>query len=130
MDIDINPLAVGLSAASMFVIGGAWYSAVFAKAWQRHAGVTDEQLRSNTARVFVGAALLSLLAATSLAAFVGSESAGAGAVIGAITGVTFAAVSYAIVAIFERRPSALVLINAGYLVVAFTVMGLIDGAIQ
>ena len=46
MELVLNPLAVAAAAASTFILGGLWYSLLFAKPWQRAAGVTDEQLKS------------------------------------------------------------------------------------
>ena len=39
----VNWLAVIAAALSSFVLGGVWYSALFAKVWQREAGLSDEQ---------------------------------------------------------------------------------------
>ncbi len=44
MELNINWLAVLLAALAGFIVGGLWYSVLFAKVWQREAGVTDEQL--------------------------------------------------------------------------------------
>ena len=41
----VNWLAVLAAALSSFVLGGLWYSALFAKAWQAAAGVSDEAMR-------------------------------------------------------------------------------------
>ena len=51
---EVNWLAVIAAAVSAFVVGGIWYSpAMFLKAWQRGAGLSDEQLRSgNVAAIF------------------------------------------------------------------------------
>lgn len=129
-DIVLSPLAVGLAALSMFVIGGVWYSALFAKPWQRAAGVSDAQLGSGAARVFIGSALLALVAAASLAAFIGSASVAFGATVGAVAGATYVGAFVGIVYLFERRPLAHAAINVGYAVVSFAVMGAIIGALQ
>ena len=43
---EVNWLAVLTAAISSFLLGGLWYSpALFFKAWQRSAGLTDEQLQ-------------------------------------------------------------------------------------
>ena len=126
----ISFLAVGLAALSMFLIGGVWYSALFPKAWQRAAGVSDEALRSGAARVFIGSFVLAVVIAGSLAAFIGSESVVFGTVVGAVAGLTFFAAPLGIVYLFERRSLALFAINGGYGVVSFTAMGLIIGALQ
>lgn len=130
MEGTISPLAVGLAALSTFVLGGAWYSFLFAKPWQRAAGVTDEQLAKGAPRIFGGAAVLALIMAASLAAFIGAEGIVFGLLAGLATGVTFVAAAFGINYLFERRSLRLFGINAGYNIVAFALMGLIIGALQ
>lgn len=130
MDLALNPLAIALAALSTFVIGGLWYSLLFAKQWQRLAGVTDEQLRSGAPRIFIGALLLSIVMAVSLAAFIGSAGLGFGLFAGLASGLTFVAAAFGINYLFERRSIGLFAINASYNVIAFTVMGLILGTMQ
>jgi hypothetical protein len=129
-EVMLNPLAVVIAALSMFLLGGLWYSVLFAKPWQRAAGVSDEALRGGAIRVFAVAAVLALVAAASLAAFIGEESVAFGASVGAITGLTFAAAFMGIVYAFERRTLLHAAINGGYAVVAFAAMGAIIGALQ
>lgn len=130
MELSLNPLAVALAALSMFVIGGVWYSLLFAKPWQRAVGLSDEQLRAGVARVFIGSALLAVIVALSLAAFIGRQGAVFGTVAGLAAGLTFVAAALGITYLFERRPVALFAIDASYHVVAFTAMGAIIGALQ
>ena len=54
-----------IAALSAFVLGGLWYSPLlFGKAWQREAGLSDEQLAgANRARIFIVSFLLCLVAA-------------------------------------------------------------------
>jgi len=85
MDAPLNWLAVLLAAASTFVIGGLWYSLLFAGPWQRAAGLSDEQLKTGSARIFIGSFLL----AASLAAFIGD----AGLVFGVFAGAAAEAVA-------------------------------------
>ena len=51
---EINYVAVLVAAVGSFLLGGLWYSpALFGKAWQREAGLSDEQLKSgNMGRIF------------------------------------------------------------------------------
>ena len=65
----VNYLAtVVLAALSGFVLGGLWYSLLFAKVWMRLAGQSEELLKSgNRAVIFGGAFLLNLVAALVLA---------------------------------------------------------------
>ncbi|ASD23052.1 MULTISPECIES: DUF1761 domain-containing protein [Cryobacterium] len=130
MDVSFNWLAVALAALSSFVIGGLWYSVVFARPWQRAAGVTDEQLKHGTARVFIGSAILAIVMAISLAAFIGSNGPGFGTFAGFATGSTFVAAAFGVNYLFERRSLVLFAINGSYNVVSFTVMGAIIGLLQ
>jgi hypothetical protein len=115
---------------STFLIGGLWYSLLLAKPWQRAAGVTDEQLRGGTARVFIGSFLLAAVMAVSLAAFIGDSGLGFGLFAGSAAGVTWVAAALGINYLFERRSLALFAINAGYNVITFALMGAIIGAMQ
>jgi hypothetical protein len=42
----INWLAVVLATLAFFAVGAIWYTALFAKVWQREVGLSDEQLTS------------------------------------------------------------------------------------
>lgn len=130
MELALNPLAIAAAAASTFVLGGLWYSLLFAKPWQRAAGVTDEQLKSGAPRIFIGSALIAIVMAVSLAAFIGGAGVGFGLFAGLASGLTFVAAAFGINYLFERRSLKLWAINAGYNVIAFTVMGVIIGALQ
>jgi Protein of unknown function (DUF1761) len=127
---DLSPLAILLAAASTFVLGGVWYSALFARVWQRAAGVTDEQLRTGSARIFAGSAVLSLVMAATLAAFIGDEGAAFGTAAGLAAGVGWVSCAIGILHLFERRSPALFAVDAGYFTVAFAAMGAIIGALQ
>lgn len=130
MELALNPLAIAAAAASTFVLGGLWYSLFFAKPWQRAAGVTDEQLKSGAPRIFIGSALIAIVMAASLAAFIGSAGTSFGLFAGLASGLTFVAAAFGINYLFERKPLKLWAINAGYNVIAFTLMGVIIGALQ
>lgn len=127
---DVSPLAVLVAAASTFLLGGLWYSALFARVWQRASGVSDEQLRGGAARIFAGAAALSLVMAFTLAAFIGAEGTAFGTAAGLAAGVGWVACAIGILCLFERRSPLLFVIDAGYFTVAFTAMGAIIGALQ
>jgi hypothetical protein len=130
MDIIVNPLAVVLAALASFLVGGLWYSVLWAKPWQRAAGVADEQLRSGAARVFIGSFLLALVMAAGLAAFIGAEGLVFGTLAGLAAGLLWVAAAFGINYLFERRSIALWAINAGYNVITFTAMGAIIGGVQ
>lgn len=129
--MEINWLAVFAAAASSFILGGLWYSALFAKQWQTAAGVTDEQIKNgNMALIFGGSFVLALIASASFAFFLGSEmDAMTGALYGFTAGLCWVAASFGINYLFERKNLTLFLINGGYHTLQFTLIGLILGAL-
>jgi hypothetical protein len=126
---DVNWLAVLAAAISAFLLGGLWYSpALFGKAWQRGAGLTDEQLKGgNPGKIYGGAFVLSLVAAATFAMFLGKLPVGTATAYGFCAGLTWVAASFGINYLFERRPFGLLLVNGGYHTLQFTLYGLILG---
>jgi hypothetical protein len=126
---NINYLAVLAAAVSSFVIGGVWYSPLmFARAWQREAGLTDEQVRAGAGKALIGGFVLQLVIATNLGMFLGRHAGiawGTGA--GALAGIGWAAASLATIFLFERRSTMLIVIDGSYLAVSYAVMGAIIG---
>jgi hypothetical protein len=126
--MELNYWAVLLASLSTFLLGGIWYSpAVFGKAWMRENGFTEEGMKnSNMVKIFGLALVLALISAVNLAMFLGPEK---DVVMGAVWGfaagfgwvATFVGTHY----LFERKSFTLFLINAGYSVVALTIMGVI-----
>jgi len=129
--IRIHYGAVAAAALVGFVIGGAWYSPIlFARVWMREAGISEAQTRSaNMARVFGLSLVCSVVMALNLAAFIGQKaSLGFGLFAGAATGLGWVAMSLGVIYLFEQRSLKLWLVNSGYQVVNYTVMGGIIGA--
>jgi len=129
----VNLIAVLLCGVASLVLGGLWYSPMlFAKAWQRDAGLSDEQAKSgNMAMIFGLTFVLSLIAAYVFGMFLGNSMPLAGAVgAGFSAGLCWVAASFGINYLFERRPFSLWLINGGYHTLQFTVFGLILGLIR
>jgi len=125
----VNYLAVLLAALSAFLLGGLWYSLLFAKPWARLTGQSEERLKSgNPALVFGGAFLLNLVAAYVLAMFVGGTGLKFSTFAGFSVGLCWVATALGIGYLFERRPLGLWLINGGYVTLQFTAMGAIIGA--
>ncbi|MEJ0087586.1 MAG: DUF1761 domain-containing protein [Pseudomonadota bacterium] len=125
---EINYLAVVAAAVACFLLGGLWYSPVlFGKAWQREAGLSDEQVRSGSAAVRLGATLvLALLAAWNFANFLGPRpNVIFGTAVGFSAGLLWVAGSFGINYLFERRSFKLFLINGGYHTLQFTIIGLV-----
>ena len=128
---EINFWAVLVSAALTFVIGSLWYSPVmFAKPWMKELGLTPEGMsNSSMVKIFSLAFLLMLIIAFNLAAFIGPESdLQFGTMAGALAGIGWVATAMGVNYLFERKSFRFWLINAGYMVVSFTLMGAILGA--
>jgi hypothetical protein len=130
MDLSqINYLAVGVAALSSFLIGGLWYSPIlFAKAWMRETGLSEEQLGKNMGRTFAIAFALSVLIAFNLAAFLGPEANWSWGMTAGVLAAVWVGGSMAITFAFEQRSVILTLIDSGYHLVTYAVMGGILGA--
>lgn len=127
----LNIWAVLVAALSTFLIGGLWYSpAVFGKLWMRENGFTEESLQGgNMVRIFGLTFFLALIAAINLAMFLGAENRPEmGALWGFAAGFGWVATFIGTHYLFERRSFSLFLINAGYSIVALTLMGVILAA--
>lgn len=124
----LNIWAVLVAALSTFLIGGFWYSpAAFGKVWMRENGFTEESLKkSNMIKIFGLSFVLALIAAVNLAMFMGPEDKiEMGALWGFLAGFGWVATFVGTHYLFERKSFTLFLINAGYSIVALTVMGVI-----
>ena len=125
---EVNYLAVIAAAVATFALGGLWYSpALFGKAWQREAGVTEDKMKSaNMPLIFGLTFVLALIAAWVFALFLGPRppmALGLGA--GFSAGLCWVAASLGINYLFERKSLKLWLINGGYHTLQFTIIGLI-----
>lgn len=128
-----NIAAIFVAALMGFALGGLWYSPLlFAKAWMREAGLSEQQVReAPMGRVFGLAGVASLVMAFNLAAFIGPKaSLGFGLFAGAAAGIGWVAMSLGVIYLFEQRSLKLWLINSGYQVLAYTLMGGLIGVWQ
>jgi fluoride ion exporter CrcB/FEX len=130
MPVHVNWLAILVAALAGFVVGGVWYGPLFSKVWMRESGVNPEKARAaNKAKLFGTVFVLNLIAAFSLAMFIGENATWKfGLFAGFMTGLTFVSTALGVIYLFEARSLRLWLINAGYQVVIFSVMGAILGA--
>jgi hypothetical protein len=128
----INWFAVLAASISTFVLGGLWYSpALFGRAWMNENNLNDAALaKSNMAKIFGLSFVFAVIMAANLAAFLAEPKTTAswGATAGFLAGFGWVTLGIATIALFERRSAKYVLINGGYMTVAFVVMGLIIGA--
>ncbi len=127
---DFNWLAIIVATGTAFALGGAWYAkGLFGAAWMQDVGLTEESAKNaNMPKTFGGAFVLQLVAAMTLAIFLGPESTWlSGVHTGLVIGIGFLATAYGVTYLFEQRPLRLFMINAGYNVVLLAIMGAIIG---
>ena len=128
----VDWIAVIAATIAAFVLGAAWYSkALFGNAWMREVGLTEEAINSaNMGKMFGGTFVLQILAAIALSAFLGESSNWMeGLHTGLWIGLFWVATAYGVTYLFEQRPFRLWLINAGYYVVLYALMGTIIGTL-
>ena len=126
----INWLGVIVAALSTLFVGGLWYSPlIFGKKWMTSNGFSEEDLKKGSAiKVLGGTFILAFFAAFSLAMFIGPNSNPSfAATAGFMVGFFWIAAAFGIVYLFEKRSFKHFMINAGYFIVSFTIMGLILG---
>ena len=128
----INYLAVLVAALSTFILGGLWYSPMlFGKAWMHANNFTEADLQTfSKARMFGWSFVFALVMALNLAMFLADPKTDVvwGMTAGVLAGLGWVAMAVAIIGLFENRSWKHILINGGYVTVAFTLMGAILGA--
>lgn len=132
MDLSaINWLAVFISALAFFGLGAIWYGPLFGNAWQRAVGLSGEELKDQMSKVFAASMVMALVISTGMAVFFRSgwapaeTGAMAGATMGMMLGIFFILPSTAMNYIFARRPISLILIDAFYHMLGYTITGVI-----
>ena len=126
----MNVWAVLAAGVTSMVLGAVWYSpALFARAWMRESGMTEEKARAASPVKTLGAAfVLALIASAVFAAFLGPSPAPAFATAaGFAAGLCWVAGSFGINYLFEQRSLKLFLINGGYHTLQYTLIGLVLG---
>ena len=123
---EINWLAVVLGAVAFFLVGVIWYGMVFGKAWQKAAGLSDEQLkRGNMGLIFGLAFIAELMIALTLGHSIARSGASDRAVMMMAVGfgATIMVPAIGINYLFMRKTLTLFLIDAGHFIVGMAAMG-------
>ncbi len=122
----VNWLAVFLGAVAFFAVGAVWYSALFSKAWQREAGLTDEAIQGANMPVIFGLCfLLELVIAWMLGHLIGRTAAQPHVIMmfavgfGAFIMTPAMGINY----LFQRKSFKLFAIDAGHFIVGMAAMG-------
>lgn len=128
---NINHLAILAASSSILIIGGLWYSpALFYRIWRNESGISESELENqNQLKVYGIAFLIALAMCYNLSFFLADESTDWlwGTTAGLLTGF-WAAGMLAVIALFENRSFRYVLINGGFIIIYFTLAGLVIGA--
>jgi hypothetical protein len=129
--LQINWLSVVVSALAAFAVGGLWYSPVlFSKSWKALNNFTDEHSNgANMLLIFGSTFILNVIGAFVLDMFIGKEATlFTGLFAGLLVSLAWITTSFGINYLFTRTPFKLFLIDTGYYVTFFAIMGAIMGA--
>ncbi len=123
---DMNLLTIVLAALAFFVVGAIWYGVLFGKAWQRAAGLSDEQVKSGNMALIFGLTLaFELLIALVLAHQFAMTGASDRAIMmisigfGAFVMTPAIGINY----LYQRKSGTLFAIDAGHFVLGMAAMG-------
>ena len=125
-------VSVLVAAACMFVVGGLWYGPFFGESWMQAVGLNEEDIKadkSGMAKIYGTTFVLQMITATVMDYLLAPTDLMHGAIVGAMAGAFLASTAMGINYLFEGRPRRLFYINAGFVVIAYGVMGAILGLI-
>ncbi|MBQ4833701.1 DUF1761 domain-containing protein [Pseudoalteromonas sp. MMG010] len=127
---EVDFFAAFIAALSSFTVGWIWYSPwLFRRVWMESSGLTELDLKSSKARwIFGGSFFLVQIIAIVLSLFITPDmSIGQSSFAGFIIGLCWVSTSCGVSYIFEQRPLKLFLVNSGFYILQYTLMGLIIG---
>ncbi|MFW2350811.1 DUF1761 domain-containing protein [Qipengyuania sp.] len=123
---EINLGAVLLGALAFFLVGAIWYGVLFGKAWQKAAGMSDDQLQGTNMPLIFGLTYLAeLVVAFTLWHAIARSGASDRAVMMMAVGfgATIMAPAVGINYLYLRKNLRHFLIDAGHLIVGMAAMG-------
>ena len=126
----LNFFAIFFAGLASFLLGIVWYSPwLFKRIWMESCGLTELDLQQiNPFKVFGSSLILCCLISFSFSLFVGPNVAvGVAVGTGFIIGLCWVSLAIGIGYIFEQRPLKLFLINSGYAILQFSLIGLVLG---
>ena len=125
----LNWLAIVIATVVFFAVGAVWYSALFAKAWQREVGLGTEQLTGerNMMLIMGTCLLLEFVVVLMLGHLFARIQPGnhAKMMMASGFGLAIMAPAIGINYLYQRRSLKLFLIDAGHFVVGMTAVGLV-----
>lgn len=125
----MNWPAVVLATLVFFAVGAIWYSALFARPWQREVGLSDEQLTTGRSMALImGTCLLLEFVVVLMLGHLFARidpSDRAKMMMATGFGLAIMAPAIGINYLYQRRSLTLFLIDAGHFVVGMTAVGLV-----
>jgi hypothetical protein len=131
--VSLNWLAVIASVVVMMALGFAWYGPLFGKQWMAAQGRTMEGIEQPPAwhwGLIIGGAIVGAIVVAVIVDWAAAADLVGGLVVGLIVGVGLLVTDSLKRFVYEQDPVSLLVINNGYNVVGFAIMGAILGAWQ
>jgi len=133
-EVTVNYLAVLVCVAISMFLGYVWYSApVFGRAWMNLIGKTEADLKKGAGSAMGFAVVLAFLTSyimSHIIDFAKAETISRGLTTGFWVWLGFVFTTVAMQNVFAQRPMKLTVINAGYHLVQFLIIGAILAAWQ
>ena len=128
----VNWLAIAAATVAGFFIGFLWYALLFDAMWMDLTGITPEMIEGTSMAMTMGLSILvTFIAAWGLAVLIGkAPSASNGMMTGVFVSLFFVATMLAQNYVYSLNPLGLWLIDAGFIVVMFAVMGAVIGMMK
>ncbi len=128
----MNFLAVLVATLSAFVLGALWYGPLFGKLWMKLNGFTPESVKvggMSMPVIMITNFAATLISALALAMFLGKESDWIfGLTAGIMVALFWIATNRLNDVLYEKKPLGLWILNVGYALVSYAIMGAILGA--
>lgn len=128
-------LELFIAALAAFLLGFAWYTALFGKVWQAETGLTSEQAQSNIALTHGIAFLMMVVLAFAINFVINlhtieDQTFAHGAFHGGLSALLYAVPAVTIHYVYQRKSLKLWLIDASYVALFMTLMGGILAALK
>lgn len=129
MGTEVHLLSILVAAVSGFLVGGLWYGPLFGKAWQAARGLSDEAMKNaNMPMIFGLTFVLNLFSAFILdhtLSTYGAPGLNLSVMISSGVALGFIVPAIGVNYLFSRQSLRLFMIDAGYWLVIYSVMGVV-----
>ncbi|MEO6217278.1 MAG: DUF1761 domain-containing protein [Sphingomonas sp.] len=129
MGTEIHWLSILVAAVSGFLVGGLWYGPLFGKAWQAARGLSDDAMKNaNMPMIFGLTFVLNLFSAFILdhtLSTYGAPGLNLSVMISSGVALGFIVPAIGVNYLFSRQSLRLFMIDAGYWLVIYSVMGVV-----